>query len=126
VKQQINSIDLTADGNFLVSARNTWGVYKIDPRTSEVLWRLGGKRSSFEMGKGTVFAWQHDARHHGNGLIKVFDDGGQPFVEPQARALVIRLDGNSDRRSSPATTHTSRAGSGAGSWATRSSSGTGT
>src|SRR6185437_7732271 len=31
----INSIDLTADGNFLVSARNTWGVYKIDRRTGE-------------------------------------------------------------------------------------------
>jgi hypothetical protein len=93
----INSIDLTADGNFLVSARNTWGVYKIDRRTGEVLWRLGGKRSSFQMGKGTSFAWQHDARHHGNGLITIFDDGGLPFVEPQARALVIKLDGPRER-----------------------------
>ena len=57
----------TTDGNLLVSARNTWAVYKVSRKTGEVLWRLGGKRSDFEMGKGTVFAWQHDARHHGDG-----------------------------------------------------------
>jgi len=89
----INSIDLTEDGNVLVSARNTWGVYKIDRRTGKVLWRLGGKKSDFAMGRGTSFAWQHDARHHGAGLISIFDDGGIPYVEPQARALLIRLDG---------------------------------
>ncbi len=95
----VNSIDLTGDGDFLVSARNTWGVYKVSRRTGEVLWRLGGKKSSFEMGKGTVFAWQHDARHHGDGLISIFDDGGQPQVEPQSRALLIKLDGVRGRAS---------------------------
>jgi hypothetical protein len=49
------------------------------------------------MGKGTVFAWQHDARHHGNGLVSVFDDGAAPQVEPQSRALLIRLDGKRGR-----------------------------
>jgi hypothetical protein len=45
------------------------------------------------MEKGTVFAWQHDARHHGNGRISIFDDGAAPQVQPQSRVLVIRLDG---------------------------------
>jgi hypothetical protein len=93
----VNSIDLTIDGSLLVSARNTWGVYKVSRKTGEVLWRLGGRRSDFEMRKGTVFAWQHDARHHGNGLISIFDDGAAPQVEPQSRVLVIRLDGKRDR-----------------------------
>jgi hypothetical protein len=93
----VNSIDLTADGNLMISARNTWAVYKVSRKTGEVLWRLGGKKSSFEMGKGTVFAWQHDARHHGNGLISIFDDGAAPQVEPQSRALVIALDGKRGR-----------------------------
>jgi arylsulfotransferase ASST len=93
----VNSIDLTHDGNLLVSARNTWAVYKVSRTTGEVLWRLGGKKSSFEMGKGTVFAWQHDARHHGNGLISIFDDGAAPQVEPQSRALLIALDGKRGR-----------------------------
>jgi hypothetical protein len=88
----INSIDLASDGSLLVSARNTWAVYKISRRTGEVRWRLGGKRSDFKMGRGTVFAWQHDARHVGHDRITIFDDGAQPQVEPQSRGLVIQLD----------------------------------
>ena len=89
----VNSIDLSSDGDFLVSARNTWAVYKVSRTTGKVLWRLGGKRSDFEMGPGTVFAWQHDARHLGHGRISIFDDGAEPQVAPQSRALVLHLDG---------------------------------
>ncbi len=107
----VNSIDLTIDGSLLVSARNTWGVYKVSRKTGEVLWRLGGRRSDFEMGKGTVFAWQHDARHHGDGLISIFDDGAAPQVEPQSRVLVIRLDGKRAGRRWCGSTPIIRAGS---------------
>jgi hypothetical protein len=88
----VNSIDVASDGGLLVSARNTWAVYKVSRRTGEVRWRLGGKRSDFKMGKGTVFAWQHDARHQGHNRISIFDDGAQPQVEPQSRGLLIQLD----------------------------------
>jgi hypothetical protein len=88
----INSIDEDHDGNLLVSARNTWAVYKINRHTGSVMWRLGGKRSDFAMGKGTRFAWQHDARHHGSSSISLFDDSAAPQVAPQSRALVIALD----------------------------------
>jgi arylsulfotransferase ASST len=90
----VNSIELDHDGNYLVSARNTWAVYKIDRHTGAVLWRLGGKKSDFEMGPGTVFAWQHDARRHGgsNYLLSLFDDGAMPPVQPQSKALVLELD----------------------------------
>jgi len=88
----VNSIDLTPDGNLLVSARNTWAVYKVSRRSGNVIWRLGGKRSDFRMGRGTVFAWQHDARHHGTDVVSIFDDGAAPQVEPQSRVLVIKLD----------------------------------
>jgi len=90
----VNSIDVDADGNLLVSARNTWAVYKIDRGSGRVLWRLGGKKSDFAMGRGTAFAWQHDARHHGNGdtLVTLFDNADAPQVQPQSRALAIALD----------------------------------
>jgi len=89
----INSIDVDADGNLLVSARNTWAVYKVDRGSGKVIWRLGGKRSDFAMGAGTVFAWQHDARsHNGSRMISIFDDGAAPKVEPQSRAIVLGLD----------------------------------
>jgi len=88
----VNSIDLLADGNLLVSARNTWAVYKVSRASGRVIWRLGGKQSDFAMGRGTVFAWQHDARHHGHDIVTIFDDGAGPQVEPQSRVLVISLD----------------------------------
>ena len=90
----VNSIELDADGNFLVSARNTWTVYKIDRGSGEIIWRLGGKKSDFAMGPGTGFAFQHDARHHGatDQLVSLFDDGAAPQVQPQSKALVIALD----------------------------------
>ena len=49
----INSIELDADGNFLISARNTWAIYKIDRGSGNIIWRLGGKKSDFAMGPGT-------------------------------------------------------------------------
>ena len=106
----INSIDEDYDGNFLVSARNTWAVYKIARRTGEVIWRLGGRKSDFEMGNGTTFAWQHDARHHGSSAISLFDDSAAPQVAPQSRGIVIALDtGNMRARLHRQYTHRPRA-----------------
>jgi hypothetical protein len=88
----INSIDVEPNGNFLVSARNTHTIYEVDRKTKKVLWRLGGKKSSFAMGPGTKFAWQHDARRHANGTITLFDNGAAPPVEKFTRILVLRVD----------------------------------
>ena len=88
----INSIDQEPNGDLLISARNTHAVYEIDHRTGAVIWRLGGKKSSFAMGKGTTFAWQHDARLQPDGTLTLFDDGAAPAVEKQSRAIRIRLD----------------------------------
>jgi hypothetical protein len=88
----VNSIDVDQDGNLLVSARNTWAVYKIDRRSGETIWRLGGKRSDFEMAEGTRTAFQHDARRHKDGTITIFDNGAHPQVHEQSRAIQLRLD----------------------------------
>jgi hypothetical protein len=89
----INSIDLAPDGDLIVSARNTWAIYKISRATGQIVWRLGGKKSNFAMGPGTRFAWQHDARVLGDGSkISLFDDGAAPAVERQSRGLVLAID----------------------------------
>jgi hypothetical protein len=89
----VNSIDVAPDGDLIVSARNTWAVYKLDRRTGEVVWRLGGRKSDFAMGPGTRFAYQHDARiHEGGKTLSLFDDGAGPQIEPQSRAIVLALD----------------------------------
>jgi hypothetical protein len=88
----INSIHVDLDGDLLVSARNTWTVYKVDRDTGEVLWRLGGKKSDFEMGPGTQIAFQHDARRLPDGTISIFDNGGGPKVHDQSRGILVGLD----------------------------------
>ncbi len=88
----INSIDVEPNGNLLVSARNTHTVYEIRRSDGHVLWRLGGKKSDFEMGPGTTFAWQHDARRQPDGTLTLFDNGADPKVEDHTRVLVLDVD----------------------------------
>jgi hypothetical protein len=88
----INSIDVDHDENLLISARNTSAVYKIDRGSGEVLWRLGGEKSDFEMGEGTRTAYQHDARRQEDGTITIFDNGAGPQVHPESRGIVVQLD----------------------------------
>ena len=65
----VNSIDLLADGNLLVSARNTWAVYKVSRASGEVISAARRQAQRLHDGRGTVLAWQHDARHHGGDLV---------------------------------------------------------
>ncbi len=88
----LNSINVNHDGTLMISARHTWTVYDLDPRTGQLRWRLGGRRSSFTMGPGTKTAWQHDARELPDGSITIFDNGAVPAVHPQSRGIVVRLD----------------------------------
>jgi hypothetical protein len=88
----INSIDVDHDGNLLVSTKRTSAVYKIDREAGEVLWRLGGKKSDFEMGDGTRFAYQHDARRQPDGTITIFDNGAAPKVHDRSRGIVLELE----------------------------------
>ena len=87
-----NSVDVTSDGQLLVSARNTWSLYKIDRRDGHVIWRLGGNKSDFRLGAGVQFEFQHDARIHDDGLVTLFDNGASPKVERESRALLLDVD----------------------------------
>jgi Arylsulfotransferase (ASST) len=88
----INTIEVDRDGNFLVSARNTHTIYKINRRTGAVMWRLGGKRSDFELGRGVSFGWQHDVRRQLDGTLTMFDNEAAPKLRKQSRGLVLRVD----------------------------------
>jgi hypothetical protein len=88
----INSIQQLRDGNLLICARNTWAIYEVSRTTGKLVWSLGGKSSTFRMGKGTNFEWQHDARLQHDGTVTVFDDAGTPKEESQSRALRLRID----------------------------------
>jgi Arylsulfotransferase (ASST) len=100
----VNSINLPGDGTFVVSMRNTWAAYKVNIATGAIEWTLGGRQSSFKLGKGAAFQWQHDVVVYPGGaggvLVTLFDDhccqitGGGTYVSPTApsRGLVLKLD----------------------------------
>jgi hypothetical protein len=87
----LNSIQELSDGNLLISARNTWAVYEIDKQTGGVIWTLGGRYSSFHIGPGANFEWQHDAELTGD-TLSLFDDGDYPQEEGQSSAKILRLN----------------------------------
>jgi EmrB/QacA subfamily drug resistance transporter len=96
----VNAVDLTGEGSFLVSMRDTWAVYLVNIQTGAIEWTLGGRDSSFKFGAGAEFRWQHDVEKHPDGTVSMFDDhccqltGGGEYVGASApsRALVLRLD----------------------------------
>ena len=55
----MNSVAKFPNGDYLVSIRFTYAIYRISHATGEVVWRLGGKISDFE--QDFTFSAQHDA-----------------------------------------------------------------
>lgn len=89
----LNSIGEDPDGNLILSCRHLNSLVTISRTDGEVLWRLNGKRSDFEMGEGAAFVYQHDARNHGNGLVTLFDNGtGSGNSGVVSRGLMLQLD----------------------------------
>jgi hypothetical protein len=90
----INSVDLWPGSarNLLISSRNTSTVYLVDRATKKIIWQLGGKHSSFKLGSGVAFNFQHDARALSDGSgLSIYDD--ESGVSGQtASAKVISLD----------------------------------
>ena len=87
----INAIDVFDEDHIIISSRTTSTVFKIDRKTGEIVWRLGGDKSDFELGEGVRFHYQHDARSHPGGTITLFDNGSKNTVE-QSRGAVIGID----------------------------------
>jgi hypothetical protein len=88
-----NSVDVDTDGNLLVSSRHTWAVYKVDRRTGDIIWRLGGKASDFPVSDDLRFAWQHDARAEPGGVVRIFDnDAASKPVRPASRVIRVKVD----------------------------------
>lgn len=88
----LNSVDPEPDGNLLVSSRSTWTLYQLNRGAGTIAWRLGGSDSSFHVPAGAVTAWQHDARLQPDGTVTAFDNGSNPKIHPQSRAVRFAID----------------------------------
>jgi hypothetical protein len=79
----LNAVKVDSDGNLLIDGRNSWTTYKVDPRTGQIIWKLGGKDSSFTIHAANgqilddaneIFAWQHDPEALGHDVYTWFDN----------------------------------------------------
>jgi hypothetical protein len=86
------SLDTWGDGNFVISSRNTWAAYEINHLSGTIIWRVGGKHSSFKMGSGTGTAWQHDVTWQPDHTLTIFDNGATPKEHSQSRVIHERID----------------------------------
>ena len=99
----INAVHLDTDGNLLINSRFTWTTYKVNLRTGNIIWELGGKQSTFKLAAapgqeldsaGEIFAFQHDPEAIGNGEYTFFDDesDGPTTLLAHSRVVTVKLD----------------------------------
>jgi hypothetical protein len=106
----LNAVKLDSDGNLLISSRNTWTTFDVDPRSGNINWQLGGKDSSFQLRStagqslndaGKIFAWQHDPEALGDDVYSFFDNEsagiantgiGSTSEFPVSRVVKVKLD----------------------------------
>ncbi|KAK4864246.1 hypothetical protein LT330_010039 [Penicillium expansum] len=92
----MNSVDKSANGDYLISARHTNAIYLISSQDGHIIWRLGGNKSNFEM--NFQFTGQHSARFVSQNSTHItisFLDNGANFLvinEPTSSAMYVELD----------------------------------
>jgi arylsulfate sulfotransferase len=79
------------DNNLLVSCKNTNQVLKIDRKTGNILWRLGGKDSDFALTNEQQFIHQHHVTITTDNTLLFFDNGDEN-TRPQSRIVELKLD----------------------------------
>ncbi|MFH2141409.1 MAG: aryl-sulfate sulfotransferase [Bacteroidota bacterium] len=75
-----NSLEIMADGNILLSCRHLDEITKIDRKTGEIIWRMGGKHCKNNQFKFINdhkygFSHQHSVSVLENGNLMLFDNG---------------------------------------------------
>jgi hypothetical protein len=94
----INSVDVSPDGQLIVSALALGEITKINSLTGEIIWRLGGKNNQFtfinesEDHAPLYFMFQHDVRTLDNGNLTIFDNGSSRFGRTYSRAVEYQID----------------------------------
>lgn len=87
-----NSLDVDSVGNILLSSRHLSEITKIDHKTGDIIWRMGGKNNQFTfIGDSLAFSYQHSARFVNGDRILLFDNGND---RPNhfSRAVEYRID----------------------------------
>jgi len=91
-----NALEVTPDGNLLISIRHTSEIIKIDRETGAILWRLGGAEShhndfQYINDPFNGVSHQHQPVMLDNGNLLIFDNGNGR-ERPYTRVVEYQLD----------------------------------
>ena len=86
----VNSLQMLPDGSILISARNTWALYKVNGKTGDIIWRMGGKKSDFQVEPAAQWAWQHHATMVSDTEMTLFDNS--TTKQAPSRGLLVSVD----------------------------------
>jgi hypothetical protein len=86
----VNSLQMLPDGSILISARNTWALYKVNGKTGDIIWRMGGKKSDFQVEPAAQWAWQHHATMVSDTEMTLFDNS--TTKQAPSRGLLLSVD----------------------------------
>ena len=79
------------DGNLICSGRHIDQVFKLNRKTGDVIWRLGGNNSDFPITTDQQFLLQHHATlTDNNQTLLIYDNGST--ARPTTRILEFQLD----------------------------------
>jgi hypothetical protein len=93
----INSVDKSANGDYVVSSRHTSTIYMVSGKDGSLIWQLGGKESSFTL-VDYNFSSQHDARLQGENqthtILSLFDNGSDRYrnTSSSSAGMIVALD----------------------------------
>lgn len=92
----LNSVRFANDGNIIYSYRHI-GLGKINVKTGEIMWKLGGKdiEKSISLPDSARYYLQHDFSQGEDGLYYVFSNGDE--AHPYAEGMVYKIDELSKR-----------------------------
>ncbi len=87
-----NSVAFDSDTSFIISCRHMDEITKVDRRTGEIIWRLGGKNNQFTFVNDPIgFSHQHSISRLENGNILLFDNGNLQETQ-ESSSIIYDLD----------------------------------
>ena len=86
-----NALNVTRDGNYIISFHHFDQFWKINSKTGELMWKLG-KGGDFEMTPDEVFYKQHAVHEISKNEFLIFDNGA--LERKTSRALKLKIDEN--------------------------------
>lgn len=88
-----NSVHFDSDTSFLLSSRHMNEITKVDRRTGDIIWRLGGKNNEFTFINDDLgFSHQHSVSRTPDGTILLFDNGNGRPAENYSSSVEYDLD----------------------------------